>query len=92
MKLPMKCICLQYYTGQNSIYNSQFSCEYYIEITLGNMSIPTIKLQINIMLRLSYNYVNRTLRRVPLVEQKLLILPDYLSSPWFLVGFVLLDL
>ena len=56
------------------------------------MSMPTIKLQFNIMLRLSYNYVNRKLKRVPLVEQELLILPDYLSSPRFLVGFVLLDL
>ena len=30
-------------------------------------------------------------RRMPLVEQKLLSLPKHLSSPRFLVGFVLLD-
>ena len=31
-------------------------------------------------------------RRVPLVEQKLFTLPEHLSSPRFLVGFVLLHL
>jgi hypothetical protein len=29
---------------------------------------------------------------VPLVEQELLILPEHLSSPSVLVGFVILDL
>jgi hypothetical protein len=37
-------------------------------------------------------FVTRLTRRVPLVEQKLLTLPEHLSSPRFLVGFVLLDL
>jgi hypothetical protein len=35
---------------------------------------------------------NYNLRRVPLVEQELLTLPEHLSSPLFLVGFVLRDL
>ena len=37
-------------------------------------------------------FVTRVTRRVPLVEQELLTLPEHLSSPLFLVGFVLLDL
>jgi hypothetical protein len=37
-------------------------------------------------------FVTRLTRRVPLVEQELLTLPEHLSSPLFLVGFVLLDL
>jgi hypothetical protein len=35
---------------------------------------------------------DRLTRRVPLVEQELLALPEHLSSLRFLVGFVLLDL
>jgi len=35
---------------------------------------------------------NNVLRRVPLIEQELSTLPEHLSSPRFLVGFVLLDL
>ena len=37
-------------------------------------------------------FVTRLTRRVSLVEQELLTLPDDLNSPRFLVGFVLLDL
>jgi len=37
-------------------------------------------------------YVTRLTRRVPLVEQELLTLPEHLSSHPVLVGFVLLDL
>ena len=37
-------------------------------------------------------YITRLIRRVSLVEQVLLTLPEHLSSPPFLVGFVLLDL
>jgi len=37
-------------------------------------------------------HVTRLSRKVPLVEQELLTLPENLSSPPFLVGFVLLDL
>jgi hypothetical protein len=29
---------------------------------------------------------------IPVAEQTLLILPEHLSSPWILVGFVLFDL
>jgi hypothetical protein len=36
-------------------------------------------------------FVTRLTRRVPLVEQELLHLPEHLSSPRVLVGFVLLD-
>ena len=36
--------------------------------------------------------LTRLIRRVPLVEQELLTLPEHLSSPRFLVGFVLRDL
>ena len=36
--------------------------------------------------------LTRLIQRVPLVEQELLNLPDHLSSPPVLVGFVLLDL
>jgi hypothetical protein len=39
-----------------------------------------------------YRFVTRLTRRVRLVEQELLTLPEHLSSPRFLVGFVLLDL
>ena len=41
--------------------------------------------------RLITGFVTR-LTRVPLVEQELLTLPEHLSSPPFLLGFVLLDL
>jgi hypothetical protein len=34
----------------------------------------------------------RTTRRVQLVEQDLLTLPEHPNSLWFLMGFVLLDL
>ena len=37
-------------------------------------------------------FVTRLTQLVPLVEQELLILPEHLSSPSVLVGFVLLDL
>ena len=37
-------------------------------------------------------FITRLTRRVPLVEQELLTLPEHLRSPQFLVGFVLLDL
>jgi len=37
-------------------------------------------------------FVTRLTRRVPLVEQELLTLQEHLSTPRFLVGFVLLDL
>jgi hypothetical protein len=37
-------------------------------------------------------FVTRVTRRVPLVEQELLTLPEHLSSPPHLVRFVLLDL
>jgi hypothetical protein len=37
-------------------------------------------------------FVSRLTRQVPLVEQELLTLPEHLSSPRVLVGFVLLDL
>jgi hypothetical protein len=37
-------------------------------------------------------FVTRLTRRVPLVEQELLTLPEHLSSPPVLVGFVLLGL
>ena len=37
-------------------------------------------------------FVTRLTRRVPLVEQERLTLPEHMSSPRFLVGFVLLDL
>jgi hypothetical protein len=37
-------------------------------------------------------FVTRLTRRVPIVEQQLLTLPEHLNSPRFLVGFVLLDL
>ena len=36
-------------------------------------------------------FVTRVTQRVPLVEQELPTLPEHLSSPWVLVGFVLLD-
>ena len=36
-------------------------------------------------------FATRITRRVPLVEQELLILPEHLISPRFSVGFVLLD-
>jgi hypothetical protein len=36
--------------------------------------------------------VVRVTRRVPLVIPELFTLPEHLSSPWFLVGFVLLYL
>jgi hypothetical protein len=39
-----------------------------------------------------HRFVTRLTRRVSLVEQKLPTLPEHLSSPTFLVGFVLLDL
>jgi hypothetical protein len=39
-----------------------------------------------------HGFVTRLTRRVPLVEQKLLTLPEHLSPPRLLVGFVLLDL
>jgi hypothetical protein len=39
-----------------------------------------------------YRFGTRLTRRVPLVEQELTTLPEHLSSPPFLVGFVLLDL
>jgi hypothetical protein len=42
--------------------------------------------------RLITGFVTRLTRRVPLVEQELLTLPEHLSSPRFLVGFVVLDL
>ena len=37
-------------------------------------------------------FVTRLTRRVPLVEQKPLTLPEHLNSPRFFVGFLLLDL
>jgi hypothetical protein len=37
-------------------------------------------------------FVTRLTRRVPLVEQELHTLPEHMSSPLVLVGFVLLDL
>jgi len=37
-------------------------------------------------------FVTRVTRRVPIVQQELLTLPEYLSSSPALVGFVLLDL
>ena len=43
------------------------SCDYYVKITLGNVSIPTIKLQINIKLCLYYNNVRSHRRRDRLV-------------------------
>ena len=42
--------------------------------------------------RLITGFVTRLTRRVSLVEQELLTLPEHLSSPPVLVGFVLLDL
>jgi hypothetical protein len=42
--------------------------------------------------RLITGFATRLTRRVPLVEQELPTLPEHLSSPRFLVGFVLLDL
>jgi hypothetical protein len=42
--------------------------------------------------RLITGFVTRLTRWVPLVEQELLTLPEHLSSPPVLVGFVLLDL
>ena len=42
--------------------------------------------------RLITGFVTRLTRRVPLVEQELLTLPEHLSSPPFLVGFLLLNL
>ena len=42
--------------------------------------------------RLIIGFVIRLTRRVPLVEQELLTLPDHMSSPPVLVRFVLLDL
>ena len=36
-------------------------------------------------------FVTRLTRRGPHVEQKMFTLPGYLSSPWILVGFTLLD-
>ena len=42
--------------------------------------------------RLITGFVTRLIRRVPLVEQELLTLPEHLSSPPFVVGFLLLNL
>jgi hypothetical protein len=39
--------------------------------------------------RLITGFVTRLTRRVPLVEQELLTLPEHMSSPPVLVGFVL---
>ena len=44
------------------------------------------------VLKLAHGFVTILTRRVPLVEQELLTLPRHMSSPRFLVGFVLLDL
>jgi hypothetical protein len=54
------------------------------ELSMSNSFITTFVL--------ITEFVTRLTRRVPLVEQKLLTLPEHLSSPRFLVGFVLLDL
>ena len=45
----------------------------------------------NVELKHTYLGTTRLSRRVPLVEQELITLPEHLSSPRFLVGFVLLD-
>jgi hypothetical protein len=42
--------------------------------------------------RLITGFVTRLTRRVPLVEQELLTLPEHMSSPPVLVGLELLDL
>jgi hypothetical protein len=42
--------------------------------------------------RLITGFVTRLTRQVPLVEQELPTLPEHMSSPRKLVGFVLLDL
>jgi hypothetical protein len=39
-----------------------------------------------------HRVVTRLTRWVSLVEQQLLTLQDHLDYPWFIVGFVLLDL
>ena len=43
------------------------------------------------LLWLITEFVTRLTRRVPHVGHKLFTLPEYLSSPWILVGFALLD-
>jgi hypothetical protein len=50
------------------------------ELSMSNSFITTFVL--------ITEFVTRLTRRVPLVEQKLLTLPEHLSSSRFLVGFV----
>jgi cell shape-determining protein MreC len=51
-----------------------------------------IALYVNKVTNVITGFVTRLTRRVSLVEQDLLTLPEHLSSPPFLVGFVLLDI
>jgi hypothetical protein len=53
-----------------------------------NMDMSVMKTYDNIM---DVTVITRVTRRVPLVEQELLTLQEHWSSPWFLVGFMLLD-
>ena len=60
---------------------------------ISNLNLPTMNVnscsQHNAIIT---KFVTRLTQRVPLVEQELVSLPEHLSSPPILVGFVLLDL
>ena len=49
---------------------------------------PIIKISCNLI----FGFVTKVTWQVPHVEQELLTLSEHLSQPWFLVGFMLLDL
>jgi len=53
------------------------------------MDMSIMKTYDNIM---DVTVITRVTRRVPLVEQEQLTLQEHWNSPWFLVGFMLLDL
>jgi hypothetical protein len=95
------CICYLIKRKKNTTPSEQF--QYPIGICRNRDKIDTIKthLYVPLVVNTSRSFphswlitgvITRLTRRVSLVEQELLTLPEHLSSPRFLMGFVLLDL
>ena len=95
------CICYLIKGKKNTTPSEQF--QYLIGICRNRDKIDTIKthLYVPLVVNTSRSFphswlitgvITRLTRRVSLVEQELPTLPEQLSSPRFLMGFVLLDL